>query len=137
MLEAAGKERQAMNTMLTNPDVLADYVNDFFGPKGPYPTLTNDEKRELAARQKQAQRQQRRNQLEAEMYGMERQNSVPPAFKRPEGHAMPRPSKEAQGVQNFWNGFSSVMDNNPENAWKFLAQADPRALQGKMLVQDL
>ena len=29
-----------MNLMLTNPDVLADYVNDFFGPKGPYPVET-------------------------------------------------------------------------------------------------
>ena len=29
------------------------------------------------------------------------------------------------------------MDNNPEDAWKYLSQADPRALAGKMLVQDL
>ena len=137
LLQVAGRERQAMNTMLTDPDILADYVNDFFGPQGPYPTLTNDEKRQIAAQNEQLQRQQRRNNLEAEMYGMERQNAVPKAFKRPEGHSMPRPSKQAQGVQNFWNGFGSVMDNNPENAWKFLAQADPRAFQGKMLVQDL
>ena len=40
MLEAAGEERAAMNLMLTNPDVLADYVNEFFGPEGPYPTET-------------------------------------------------------------------------------------------------
>ena len=32
-----------MNIMLTNPDVLADYVNDFFGPEGPYPTETPEE----------------------------------------------------------------------------------------------
>ena len=31
MLKAAGEERSAMNLMLTNPDVLADYVNDFYG----------------------------------------------------------------------------------------------------------
>ena len=35
MLEAAGEERAAMNLMLTDPDVLADYVNDFFVPKVP------------------------------------------------------------------------------------------------------
>ena len=40
LLEAAGEERAAMNLMLTDPDVLADYVNDFYGPEGPYPTLT-------------------------------------------------------------------------------------------------
>ena len=43
MLEAAGEERAAMNLMLTDPDVLADYVNDFFGPNGPYPTETAEE----------------------------------------------------------------------------------------------
>lgn len=43
MLEAAGEERAAMNLMLTDPDVLADYVNDFFGPEGPYPTPTEAE----------------------------------------------------------------------------------------------
>jgi len=43
MLEVAGEERAAMNLMLTNPDVLADYVNGFFGPEGPYPTETPDE----------------------------------------------------------------------------------------------
>ena len=32
LLQVAGRERQAMNTMLTDPDILADYVNDFFGP---------------------------------------------------------------------------------------------------------
>ena len=32
-----------MNIMLTDPDVLADYVNDFFGPEGPYPTETPEE----------------------------------------------------------------------------------------------
>ena len=29
------------------------------------------------------------------------------------------------------------MDNNPEDAWKVLSQADPRAFQQKLLVQDL
>jgi len=43
MLDAAGEERAAMNIMLTDPDVLADYVNGFFGPNGPYPTETAEE----------------------------------------------------------------------------------------------
>ena len=44
-----------MNIMLTDPDVLADYVNDFFGPEGPYPTETEDE---AAARQEYEARAQ-------------------------------------------------------------------------------
>jgi hypothetical protein len=43
MLGAAGEERAAMNLMLTDPDILADYVNDFYGPNGPYPTETQEE----------------------------------------------------------------------------------------------
>ena len=38
-----------MNLMLTDPDVLADYVNDFFGPEGPYPTPTAEEAYEMEA----------------------------------------------------------------------------------------
>ena len=37
-----------MNTMLTNPDVLADYVNEFYGPNGPYPTQTAEEAQQAA-----------------------------------------------------------------------------------------
>ena len=33
MLDAAGEERATMNLMLTDPDILADYVNGFFGPE--------------------------------------------------------------------------------------------------------
>ena len=60
ILNAAGEERAAMNLMLTDPDVLADYVNDFFGPEGPYPTMTAEE--EAAANQMAA-----RQQFEAEI----------------------------------------------------------------------
>ena len=129
LLEAAGKERQAMNIMLTNPDVLADYVNDFFGPNGPYPTPTKEEQKE--------------NRIAAKRYGMEQdikqmetRGNVPTAFQRPQME-MPRRNKQANQVQNFWNGFGQMMDQNPENAWKYLSQADSRAFQSKMLVQDL
>ena len=128
MLQAAGEERGAMNLMLTDPDVLADYVNEFFGPNGPYPTETKEET---------AQRQQveTRSRMEAELYAQQT-NTVPPAFQRPQMN-MPTPNQSAQAAGNFWGGFGSLMDNNPENAWKYLAQAPAGALQTKMLVQDL
>jgi hypothetical protein len=127
MLEAAGEERAAMNLMLTDPDVLADYVNDFYGPEGPYPTLTDAEQaeaNELAARQ----------QFEAELTAQE-QNIVPQSFQRPQMD-MPVPGRSEQAASNFWGGLSSIMDNNPEDAWKYLAQADPSGLQSKLLVGD-
>ena len=128
MLEAAGEERTAMNTMLTNPDVLADYVNDFFGPQGPYPT-------ETAAETQARQQHQARAQFEAEIQSQEQNTQVPPNFQRPEMD-MPTPGRQANQANDFWGGLSNLMDSRPEDAWKFLSQAPQGALQTKMLVQD-
>ena len=128
MLEAAGEERAAMNLMLTDPDVLADYVNDFYGPNGPYPTPTE---RELA----EIQEAQAREQFEQEIVAQE-QNLVPQAFQRP-NQEMPQRNRQSQAAANFWGGFSEMMDSSPENAWKYLSQAPQGALSAQMLVQDL
>jgi len=127
-LEAAAEERGAMNIMLTNPDVLADYVNDFFGPNGPYPTETPDE---TAAREQY----EARAQFEAEIEAQE-QGRVPQQFQRPV-QEMPTPGRAANQAQDFWGSFSEMMDSSPENAWKYLSQAPQGALSAKMLVQDL
>ena len=109
LLEAAGEERAAMNLMLTDPDVLADYVNDFYGPNGPYPTPTE---RELAQMQAMAAQEQ----FAQEIYQQE-MNTVPQSFQRPQ-QDMPARNIQSQGAQNFWAGFGQLMDNNPEDAWK-------------------
>jgi len=127
MLEAAGEERAAMNLMLTDPDVLADYVNDFYGPEGPYPTETAEE---TAAREAY----EARAQFEYEIQ-QQQQNTVPQNFQRPEME-MPTPGRQVNPANDFWGGFGQMMDNNPENAWKYLAQAGPAALQTKMLIQE-
>ena len=128
MLDAAGEERNAMNIMLTNPDVLAEYVNDFFGPNGPYPTETTEE----TAQREQMEAHQ---QLEQEIMTQE-QRQVPANFQRPTMD-MPTPGQRAGNeAASFWGDFSQMMDNNPENAWQYLAQAPQGALQAKMLVQE-
>ena len=127
MLDAAGEERAAMNLMLTDPDILADYVNDFYGPEGPYPTMTAEES---AAANEQAQREQ----FEAEIQAQQ-QNQVPPNFQRPQMD-MPERGVNQNPAQSFWGDFSQLMDQNPENAWQYLAQAPQGALQTKMLIQD-
>ena len=128
MLNAAGEERAAMNVMLTDPDVLADYVNDFFGPEGPYPTMTAEEE---AVANQQAARQQFEAEIEAQQ-----QNQVPPNFQRPE-QEMPQRGVNQNPAQSFWGDFSQMMDSNPEQAWQYLAQAPQGALQTKALIQDL
>ena len=129
MLEAAGEERSAMNIMLTDPDVLADYVNDFYGVNGPYPTPTAEEMRQI-------QGQQQRQQFEAEIASQE-QRQVPPNFQRPQMEMPARNQGSQNAANNFWGDFGQLMDQNPENAWQYLAQAPQGALQSKMLVQDL
>ena len=128
MLDAAGEERAAMNIMLTDPDVLADYVNDFFGPEGPYPTETPEET--YAREQYEA-----RAQFEAEIEAQE-QGRVPQQFQRPQMD-MPTPGRQAAQAQDFWGSFSEMMDSSPENAWRYLSQAPQGALQAKALVQDI
>ena len=128
MLQAAGEERSAMNLMLTNPDVLADYVNDFFGPNGPYPTETREE---TAVREQY----EARAQFEAEIQAQE-QGRVPQSFSRPEMD-MPTPGRQVNQANDFWGGFSQMMDQNPEQAWQYLSQAPQGSLSTKMLVQDL
>ena len=127
MLQATNEERTAMNTMLTNPDVLAEYVNDFFGPNGPYPTETTEE---TQVRQQTEARQQ----FEAEIQAQE-ENRVPQQFQRPEME-MPTPGKQVNQANDFWGSFSQMMDNNPEQAWQYLSQAPQSALQAKALIQD-
>jgi hypothetical protein len=127
LLEAAGEERAAMNLMLTDPDVLADYVNDFYGPNGPYPTPTQEEAYYM-------EQQAARAQFEQEILAQQ-QNGVPVNFQRPEME-MPTPGRQVNPANDFWGGFGQMMDNNPENAWKYLAQAPQGALQAKMLVQE-
>ena len=129
LLEAAGEERAAMNLMLTDPDVLANYVNDFFGPEGPYPTETEAETAEREQLEARAQ-------FEAEIEAQAQQNGVPRNFQRPEME-MPTPGRQVNQANDFWGGFGQMMDNNPENAWKYLSQAPQGALQAKLLVQDI
>lgn len=127
MLDAASEERAAMNIMLTNPDVLADYVNGFFGADGPYPTPTQAEAaaiNEYLAREQFAQE-----------IAQQEERGVPTNFQRPVMD-MPTPGRQQSAANSFWGDFSQLMDNNPENAWQYLSGAPAQAFQSKMLVQD-
>ena len=43
VIDAAAETTRRI-TSYTNPDMLAAYVNDFFGPEGPYPTETAEDR---------------------------------------------------------------------------------------------
>jgi hypothetical protein len=39
-------------------------------------------------------------------------------------------------VESQWNGFTQTMDQNPENAWRYLSQMSPDAIRSKLLFLD-
>ena len=122
LLQELSVEHQAYETILTNPDVLADYTCEFFGDNGPYP-IPDD----------------------APVYGQQ----VGQQFVRPAGAAtgmaperpqMPFPPQpQVQGNPGaFWESFGSLADRDPANAWRYLnqASANPDVFRQKLLVME-
>tara|TARA_B100000902_G_scaffold388685_1_gene434718 strand:- start:2688 stop:3155 length:468 start_codon:yes stop_codon:yes gene_type:complete len=128
VIDAAAEDNAAYHVMLTNPDMLAAYVNDFFGPEGPYPQETPEDR------------------LAAEIAANDQRFQAPapaaqpapaaPSYQRPELD-MPQPGVQApQGGDDFWSTFSAMSDRNPQAAWQMLSQAGPDALRSKILVSE-
>jgi len=121
LLQELSAEHKAYETILTDPDVLADYTCEFFGENGPYPVP--EEKAAPAMPQAQA-------------VGQQFQRPVAP--QRPEMPAPPQPQAQQGNPAEFWNSFGNLADRDPANAWRYLnqAQANPEVFRQKMLVME-
>ena len=117
VINSAAEDNAAYHTMLTDPDLLAEYVNEFFGPEGPYPTETAEDR------------------LAAEVYANEARNSSAPVFQRPQMD-IPSPGVQASESDDFWGMFSAISERNPAAAWQMLSQASPEALRSKLLISE-
>jgi hypothetical protein len=97
---------------LTDPDILADYTCEFFGPQGPYPV--QDQQQAYA---------------EPEYYS--------PSLERANMPVPPSPQFDMDS-QNFWDNFGSVAERDPSNAWRYLSQAqrNPGVFRQKLLVME-
>lgn len=115
----AAEDNAAYHTLLTDPDLLADYVNEFYGPQGPYPTETS------------------RDRLAAEVAAADPYfEQQAPRYQRPQME-MPAPNVQASsGADDFWATFSQISERNPAAAWQLLSQATPDALRSKVLVSE-
>jgi hypothetical protein len=121
LLQEMSVEHNAYETILTNPDVLADYTCEFFGENGPYPVPD-----------------------EPAAYGQQ----VGQQFVRPAGLASAAPQRPQMPVPpqpqtqgnpgDFWNSFGSLADRDPANAWRYLNQAaaNPEVFRQKLLVME-
>ena len=113
-------EHKAYETILTDPDVLADYTCEFFGENGPYPIPD-----------------------EAPAYGQQvgqqfiRPAGIPAAPGRPEMPVPPQP-QAAANPGDFWNSFGNLAERDPANAWRYLNQAaaNPEVFRQKLLVME-
>jgi hypothetical protein len=120
VIRAAAEDNSAYHLLLTDPDLLANYVTDFYGPQGPYPVETSQDR------------------LAAEVNASE-QFFAPqaPSYQRPQLE-MPDPNVQAGAPgSDFWSVFSQVSERNPAMAWQILSQATPDALRSKVLVSEV
>jgi hypothetical protein len=110
-MDALNERASAMQTILTDPDHLANYTDRFFTEVFP---VEIDGDQSFAGQPQQYQPN----------YDM----PAPPAAAggRPQG-AQP---------QQQWEAFSEVMNRSPENAWRYLSQMQPEALRSKLLFME-
>lgn len=125
LLQELSNEHRAYETILTDPDVLADYTCQFFGENGPYPIP--DEEIGLAPAGIRT--------------GVTPMPQAPAAqapaaqFQRPEMPVPPQPQAQNQPV-DFWNNFGALAERDPSNAWRYLNMASPEAFRQKLLVME-
>ena len=124
LLQELSNEHRAYETILTDPDVLADYTCQFFGENGPYPIP--DEEIGLAPA------------AAGIRTGVAPMPQAPaPQFQRPEMPVPPQPQAQNQPV-DFWNNFGALAERDPANAWRYLnaAQQSPEIFRQKLLVME-
>ncbi len=126
LLKELNEEHKAYETILTDPDVLADYTCEFYGPNGPYPVDETPQGQVVGNQGITAQQQQQAAAAQADQRFARPQMPVPPQPQAPEN------------TGDFWNNFGSLADKDPANAWRYLNQAQqtPDIFRNKMLVME-
>ena len=119
---------QAMETILTDPDQLADYTNRFFTEVYP----VNEEGPAVQAQtQLQGQAPALGQPAAPTQQPYQPQYDQLPAVPAAAGNPGRRADPETQ-----WNGFSQTMNQSPDQAWRYLSQMTPEAIRSKMLFMD-
>lgn len=126
LLQEMSTEHKAYEQILTDPDVLADYTCEFFGPEGPYPVEEEEQPAYGAPQVPTFAGQQIQNpQVQAQ------------APVRPDMPIPPSPQAPAD-AGDFWKDFGGAADRDPQNAWRYLnaAQQNPEVFRQKLLVME-
>ena len=127
------EEHKAYEQILTDPDVLADYTCEFYGPNGPYP-VEEEPAGQVVGNQGITQQQQA---AALQQQQAAAQAQADPRFARPQMPVPPQP-QAPENTGDFWNNFGALTDKDPANAWRYLNQAQqtPDIFRNKMLVME-
>jgi hypothetical protein len=110
-LDTLTARHDAMQTILTDPDHLANYTDRYFTEVVPV-DIDGD-----TQFQQQAQAYQ-------------------PNYDMPAPPANAGGTNAGAQPQQQWEQFSDVMNRSPENAWRYLSNMGPEALRSKLLFMD-
>ena len=105
------ERHNAMQTILTSPDHLANYTDRFFTEVVPV-----DIDEAPVAQQAPA--------------------AYKPQYDMPAPPANVGGQQQGAAPQHQWEQFSDVMNRSPENAWRYLSGMQPEALRSKLLFMD-
>ena len=107
-LENVTQRSSAMQHLLTDPDQLADYANRFFTEVYPVDEVQP---------------------TQGQPYDL-RYDQLPAVPASATGNA------QAANPDLHWQNFGQVMNNNPEQAWRYLSQMGPETFRSKLLFLD-
>jgi hypothetical protein len=111
-LDVLSARHDAMQTILTDPDHLANYTDRYFTEVVPV-DIDGDNS-----------------------YGYQQAEAYQPRYDMPAPPAGAGGSTAGAQPEQQWNQFSEVMNRSPENAWRYLSQMGPEALRSKLLFMD-
>jgi hypothetical protein len=111
-MDALSARHDAMQTILTDANHLAEYTDRYFTEVVP---VDIDGDTQVYQGQQQAYQ---------------------PRYDMPAPPANAGGSNTGAQPQQQWEQFSDVMNRNPENAWRYLSQMGPEAMRSKLLFMD-
>ena len=109
--DTLNERHNAMQTILTSPDHLANYTDRFFTEVVPVD-------------------------IDEAPVAQQAPEAYQPQYDMPAPPANVGGQQQGAAPQQQWEQFSDVMNRSPENAWRYLSGMQPEALRSKLLFMD-
>jgi hypothetical protein len=110
-MDVLSARHDAMQTILTDPDHLANYTDRYFTEVVPVD-------------------------IDGDAPYAQQPQAYQPNYDMPAPPANAGGNTTGAAPQQQWEQFSDVMNRSPENAWRVLQQMGPEAMRSKLLFMD-